>query len=58
MQSLDVASEEFAVKVVADGVVDETLLRLRLSPALIFEYHVLVPPPLDRKFGLLPTPEQ
>ena len=47
-----IALQEAAVKVVADGVVDEAALRLWLPARLVAEHNVVVPPPLDRKRGV------
>lgn len=40
----DVSLQEALVEVVADGVVDEALLRLGLPARLVLEHHVIVPP--------------
>lgn len=41
---LNVFSEESPMKVIADGVIHESLLRLRLRSCLSFENNVVIPP--------------
>lgn len=40
------------MEIVADGVVDEALLRLGLAPRLVAEDDIVVPPPLEGKRGV------
>ena len=43
--SLDVSVQESSVKVISDRVIDKSLLHLRLSPLLVSENHIIIPPP-------------
>lgn len=45
----DVLLQEALVEVIADGVVDEALLRLRLAACLVLEHHIIIPPAAQGK---------
>jgi hypothetical protein len=42
---LDVSVQESSMEVIPDCVIDKSLLHFRLSPLLISENHIIVPPP-------------
>ena len=44
--SLDVSVQESSVEVIPDCVIDKSLPHLRLSPLLVSENHIIIPPPL------------